>query len=427
MTGRTRWWLWMLFVVALAARLLYVGLGGAGQSPDNYREYVIAGQKLLKHGAIVSPFVPLDSDATSPSSLLPPIYTGIVAGAYWLLGVESPAATLALRLLNALATAAIVFPVFSVGQSLGGRRAGWLAAVIAALNPAVIGFVGLIWDTSLLTLGVCITAWWSWRLAAQRPSAWGWTGFGLWLGALAVFNPALTIAYPLFVLFPALRHADGRMHGLVVPVAATLLGWGVAITPWTVRNLVVLDELMYIRGGLWLEVWLGVCPEASGTGNRVYPTHFPLLNPDQQQRVAVLGEAAYIDEAGRMARAAIAADPLRFVHLSALRFVDYWAGTVFTHTTAGESRLPSSRARQVVLMVLLAETVVLLLGLLRWRRLPPGTGWLLGVIALFPLVYYFTHTAVRFRAPIEPLVGLIVAVVLVGLIRRRGHAPPAAP
>src|SRR3990172_1627886 len=113
--SRARRFLLGIFLVAFSLRVgVCVAKGALGRSPDGgYREYVLAGQRLLEHGAIVSPLILDDVDQT-PSTLMPPAYVGLVAGTYWLLGVETFAATLALQVLNALASSLCVVIAYLV-------------------------------------------------------------------------------------------------------------------------------------------------------------------------------------------------------------------------------------------------------------------------------------------------------------------------
>lgn len=111
--GRTAVGLFLLIALAFGLRVGYCAARGTlGRSPErNYREYVVAGQRLLQHGTLVSPLIVADVDRT-PSSLLPPIYVGLIATVYSLCGVETFAATLVLHLINAAATSLTVLLVF---------------------------------------------------------------------------------------------------------------------------------------------------------------------------------------------------------------------------------------------------------------------------------------------------------------------------
>ncbi len=404
----------VLILVAFGLRVGYcVAKGTLGRSPQRgYREYVMAGQRLLEHRTLVSPLIVADVDRT-PSAEFPPAYAGLVAVAYALLGVESSAATALLQVVNAAAGALTVLVVFLIAWSIGGRRAAWVAGAIATVNPTLVGFTDMIWDTSLFTLGVAVSAWMAQRLSARPVALRSWLGMGLWLGALALLNPALTVAYPFLVLWPLGR--SSRWHGRSVRRGAgmTVLGWLIAITPWTVRNYVHFGELVYIRYGFPLDLWLGVCPEADSQGGDVYVHQFPLNNDDVQREIAAIGERAFLRDRGDRARAAVAADPWRFAKLCAIRAVDYWTGSIFTHTTSDAGLAPRSAWRAGVMYFLMAEGAVVLFVLLIDHGLGRDLPWLLAIVASFSIVYCLTHIQVRFRAPTEPLMAIIVGLLTV--------------
>ena len=318
--------------------------GSLGHTGPGYLEYVRAGQRLLENGTLTSPLI-TDVVDPRPSALMPPAYAAFVAAVYALLGVNTFAATLTLHLVNAAATSLAVLFVFLIIRALSTLRAAWLGALIAAINPTLIGFTDYVWDTSLFALGVIVAAWFSIQLSSMPKTAGRWLAFGFYLGALALLNPALTIAYPFLVLWPVVRDRAGGLRPIIRTVLLATCGWAVAITPWTVRNYVQLDELLYVRSGIMLELWLGVCPETEEHGSAVYAEQFPLLNEGAQAHVSAVGEAAYLDECRTKALQAISGDPWRFARLSGIRAVDYWLGTVFTHTAPGEGGWPKGRMR----------------------------------------------------------------------------------
>ncbi len=408
----SRAWLIILLIGAFALRMGFcaakTGIGRALER--DYLEYVLAGQRLVQHGTLVSPLILADTD-TTPSSLLPPAYAALVAGVYALFGTGTFVATLTLQVINALATSLAVLGVFFITRRLAGDRAAWVAALVATVNPTLFGYTHLIWDTSLFTLGVVVTVWLSLRLSSRGTRWRNWFGFGLWLGALAMLNPALTVAYPFLVLWPLSNSCGWRLRPIVRGLAVTVLGWLVVITPWTLRNYHHFGELMYIRGGLALELWLGVCPEADMDGSAVYTRQFPLKNDTAQRRVASIGERAYIEECRARAMKAVSADPGRLVRLIAVRLVDYWGGTVYSHSPPGAGGWPRSLSRAGVTFFMLAEVILVAAFLLTRPRAGRDVPWLLATVISFSLVYCLTHVQIRFRAPTEPIMAILLAML----------------
>lgn len=417
-SGGTPGRLAIVFVAAFALRLAYISITpGLGKTlPKDYREYIVAAQRLLDRGTLVSPFI-IEDVTDTPSCLMPPGYAAFVAGVYWLFGAETFAATLVLHLIQAAATSLAAVLVFLTARSLGGPFAGRVAALLAIVNPAVVRYTGYIWDTSLFTLGVALGVWVAYRLSL-RPAPWRtWAGYGLLLGGLALLNPSLTIGYPFLVLWPLTKSNGWRWGAILRGVAATVCGWAIAIAPWTIRNYAHFGELIYVRCGLGMQLWLGVCPEASDGRSRVFHAQFPLMGPEQQHRIVEMGEGAYLNDRMRRSFQAIAADPPRFARLVAIRTVDYWAGTLFSHRDPGKGGWATSRLRAVGALFVMFEAVVIAGGLVFFRRIAVEPRWLLAVVISFSLVYCVTHVEVRYRTPCEPVVAVLAGMLISGVWR----------
>lgn len=403
-------------LVALAIRLGFcAATTGLGESlGEHYREYITAGTRLLQHGSLVSPFI-LEHTPTNPSAILPPVYAVLVAGVFGAFGVETSGSFLTLQIINALATSLVPLFVFLTASRLAGNKAGWIAACLTLINPTLFGFTTYVWDTSLFALGVSVAVWLALRLG-DSPRSRSCFAFGVYLGALALLNPALTAAYPFLVLWPLTKHFGTRWRKIVTGTVIVIAGWLVAITPWTIRNHVHFGELLYVRNGLMIELWLGVCPEADTSPPDAYYSHFPLLNEAAQERISAIGEGDYLEECAAKSRAAIAADPVRFLQLTGVRAVNYWAGTIFSRAYAGRSGIPTTALRRGVTLFLVCETLFIVAALLAIGRWPAACRWLLAAVISFCVVYCFTHVQVRFRAPSEPMMGVLIAV----LAARRG-------
>ncbi len=409
----SRAWLVMVVLLAVALRMgrcaTAEGLGRA--RPITYTEYTVAAQHLLEQGAFVSPLV-RDIVPEEPSALMPPVYVALVAGVYGVLGVGTFAATLALQVINALATSLAVPLAFHVTRRIADRRGGWIAALLVAFNPTLVGYTNYMWDTSVFTLAVIVSVWMACRLGERSALWWEWLAFGFWLGLVALLNPALTLAYPLLVLWPATKFGGWRLRSTVNPACLTVCGWLVAIAPWTVRNYVELGEFMYIRNGFPLQLWLGVCPEAEEHGAAVFASQFPLMNDEAQRRVSAIGEQAYLEECREQAMAAIAAEPVRYLKLVTIRILDFFAGTTYSHAPPEGGGWPKRPSRAVAMLFVLLETLVILIYLVGRRRAGPDLLWLLAIIVAFSVVYCLTHVQLRFRSPIEPLIAVVLGVML---------------
>jgi len=406
-------WLMLLLFLALALRLGRCASGeGLGRfTSPYYSEYLVAGERLAETGTLVSPLI-WEYTPQQPSALMPPAYVGLVGALYAAFGPGSFAAILTLQLINVIATSLAVLLTYSVARRIGGPAAGWIAALFVAFNPMLIGFSNYMWDTSLFTFAAITTVLFSQRLGQSHSLWWKWILFGGWLGAVALLNPALTLAYPLLVLWPATRSGGWRFRSALLPASLTVCGWLIVIAPWIVRNYIQLGELTYVRNGFQNELWLGVCPEAEEHPGAVFASRYPLMNKDAQARISSIGEQAYIEECGRQARAAIAADPLRYVKLVTIRAMDYFAGTTFSHASPGGGGWPKRPLRAIVMLFLSFEILVIVACALTHRKMRSDVVWLLAIIVVFSLVYCLTHVQIRFRSPTEPIIAIVLAVTI---------------
>lgn len=411
----------LLAILAFALRIVSCwAWGSLGRSPDLYREYVHAGSRLAAHGVITSPLI-LDDVSLEPSNMLPPAYTVVVSGVYALLGAESMAATLTLQLLNALATSIAVLLAFGIARRLCDSRAGWLAAIWVSMNPVVFGYAGLIWDTSFFIFAVCLVVWVLLKLA-DRPDDWKrQIGFGVLLGAVAHVNPALTIAYPLLVLWMLMRKGNRSAALIVRGVVLTTMGWLFAVTPWTMRNYHHFGELSYIRSSLGLVFWLGACPEAHSNPAEVYAAWYPMQNEVQQRILLEKGEQAYFEEWSRMAHTAIRNDFGGWLKLCGWRTIDYWTGTIFSHADPGDGGWPTNTLRAAGTVLMSLETLALIIGLLYVRHVGADLWWLVAITLIFSIVYMLTHVQLRYRAPTEPLIAIVLAVMATRILDRRSE------
>jgi hypothetical protein len=175
-----------------------------------------------------------------------------------------------------------------------------------------------------------------------------------------------------------------------VSTAALLL----TVTPWLIRNYVVLGKFAFIRSDLPAQLYYGNHP---GLGNqKADMSSSPVDNPAEYNRV---GEAAYMSEMRKLFLEYLRSHPGEFLRRSANRFLTYWTA-------------PPESSWGIV-------SVLAFIGL--------GLGiyeYGISVVPLsiplifFPMVYYFVFVWPKYRHPIEPAIIVLFAFAVSRIARQ---------
>jgi hypothetical protein len=196
-----------------------------------------------------------------------------------------------------------------------------------------------------------------------------------------------------------------------------LLGFVVAILPWTIRNYNTFGAWFYLRGNLPLELWSGNGPWADGYGDIASEDKpHPVFDRREAQRMVELGEWGYFQACRREVARWWGRDKRRFIELTVDRVRWFWLGR---HDFAAPAA-----ARAIKLVSVAGTGILALLGsvLVLWRR--AREGWVLvATAAVFPLPYYATQIMVRYRLPLEPILLILAAGGIVIAWRRLRGRP----
>jgi hypothetical protein len=176
-----------------------------------------------------------------------PLAPFFYAGVYRLTGgVNEKTGRAAVALLGGL----MVLLVYLLGRRLGGPVVGILAALLAAIYPTFIDNNEQILSEPLaaftLTAAVLGFLW------ASDPgrSLWAWLLPGAALGATALARPEYLPFAGVFALIALVRIGRRRGYRLGVASAALLVvAFAAVLTPWTVRNFLVLDRFVPVTTG----------------------------------------------------------------------------------------------------------------------------------------------------------------------------------
>jgi hypothetical protein len=314
--------------------------------------------------------------------------------------------------LNILFSTAVCVPIFHVGKHVASLGVGAAAAWLWALFPGAIMIpFEWIWDTSLSALLAATLLWATLQLPDSNRVR-DWCGYGLLWGFTLMTNPSLGSLLPFLLGWAAYRArsrgAAAPSTGLASWLKKSTLALGVvalSCVPWTLRNFVVFNRLVPLRSNFPLELYIG--------NNENYDDKHPRFpGPITKDRETVryfhMSEAQFMDEERHKAISFIVSHPRVELILFADRFAAFWTG--LPNAVQNFQSTDSWLVRVLMLCALLSGLGALAGIAIVVRRRRMYTFPLAAYPVVFPFLYYITHTSLRYRHPIDPVVLLLTAI-----------------
>lgn len=200
-------------------------------------------------------------DLRRPTAEYPPLFPGYLA--LWsLAGARSFGAhQLAATLLGAIAVLFIAL----TARRVAGEVAGAVAGLLAALHPMLFQPDAALMSESIYAPLVALLLLLIVR-ARERMTVWSWAAVGLTTGGAALARGEGLLLVPVLVIPTVVlaRGPDLKRRALLAVIA---VGACVAVVvPWTVRNIVVFDEVVPVSTNMLTVLGGANCPETySGT------------------------------------------------------------------------------------------------------------------------------------------------------------------
>lgn len=414
--------MWLIFLVALAARLGFAWylerqIPREALAPASFaQETGNIAQSLATGKGFSSPF----GRDTGPTAWLTPVYPLLVAAIFHVFGVFTRASFFAVVLLNSLFSSVVCFPIFHAGNRVAGTGtaggATWLWAVFP--NAVIVPFEW-VWDTSLSALLAATVLWATLELAES--TRWrDWCLYGLLWGFTLMTNPSLGSLLPFLTGWAAYRARREIKFSAFMPALAAVGIAFLCCAPWTVRNYLVFHRLIPLRSNLPLELYIG--NNENYVPNATWP---PKISKERELiRYFRLGEMPFMDEEKRKALAFIRSYPAVELKLIGARLVAFWTGLMNPWQA-----FTSEDATLLVRALLICSTASALVGLLGiaallWKRSSFAFP-LAAYPVVFPWLYYITHSNLRYRHPIDPVVLLLTAIAVRSLFKKPSGLKPA--
>jgi hypothetical protein len=300
-------------------------------------------------------------------------------------------------------------PIFFAGRRIGGTFVAATAASLWAIFPnAIVLPYEALWDSSLAAL-LAATILWATLWLDQSRRVKDWCLYGLLWGLALMTNAALA---SLLLLLVWIRSASRVLPALAAAVALLVC------VPWTIRNYAAFHAFVPLRSVMGLSLYAGNNEGADG----LTPSRHPISNSAERAKYIERGEIAYMSDKRSEGIRFMLLHPGAELRLIQNRFVAIWTGGT-AHPITDFLRSRSLWFRWVVLFNVFAAigaaAGIVVLFRQRSRYLFP-----LAIFPIvFPLPYYLTLAMPRYRHPIDPVLLLLIAIVLIYPHTRNSRFP----
>lgn len=390
-----------LVVAAFAVRIAFMLALGTYRfdRPDDRsdaNEDTYISHSLIEGHGFSSPF---STTYTGPTAWVTPVYPYFVAFAFKHFGVMSRRAYLFIEIIQSLFSALTVIPLIGIATYIGRRPAGMLAAVLWAFFPWFSRWaLTWIWETSLSALLLACLLWYALRLREQS-SRLTWIGFGALWGFTLLVNPALLSLFPVTLIVATYEPRRNWKQGLR-PTIFILAACFLVISPWLIRNRVVMGKWVFLRDNFGFEFALGNYHLSFGRG---WAGKHPSVNPGEFARYRDMGELAYIQANTNEALRFVRQYPGEFLALCAKRVVYFWDGSAMQYRGPVAPYWFPWSFGLFSFLLLPALWVCSRLKIPYWQML-------FAVVLIYPIPYYLTHPPVRYRHIVEPEMVLLISL-----------------
>ena len=335
-----------------------------------------------------------------PTAWLAPGYPAILALALKLFHMDVYAARIVGLALNCTASALTCLPIYAIGEKLFSRKVGLASCWVWVFLPMSVVFpLEWLWDQSFSALFLALLVWMTLSLEPESSAA-RWAGYGLGWAAGVLMNPALGAVVPFLLLWLGTKRSKGNF--LWRPLALTVVAFLIGVLPWTVRNYGAFGQFVAVKSNFGLEFWLGNNPEVKRNWT---PGQHPNNDSEQMRQLQQIGELNYMKAKQKQAVQFITAHPGAFAMSCFGRFADTWTGKA---DVPSDRFIFMLRAGRPYLLFSTAFSVLALAGfVLACRTCASKAAPVWIAVVVFPSVYYVTHTGLRYRHPIDPVLTVL--------------------
>ncbi|MFO7694596.1 MAG: hypothetical protein R6V57_16035 [Vicinamibacterales bacterium] len=366
------------------------------------------------------------------------LYVLLLAAIY---GVGGPEPLLA-RVIQAVAVG-LLHPLltYRVTARMFGARVGLVSAAVVAGYAYFVYYAAALLTESLYMVAILWSVDRAIALADARGqpvrrARWLWLQLGLALAAAVLLRQVVLVVVPVILLWAWRQSAGGgetRGSGAsgrrqaAAGVLSAVLVVAAAILPWTARNYQAFGRFVLLNTNAGFAFYWGNHP--------IHGTRFVPILPDGMYAALIPDDLRELDEA-RVERELmerglrfVAADPWRFLRLSAGRLEEYlkfWPSPNSGHVS-NFARVVSFGVCLPFMVggMILARSRALVLGGKGHPEPHPAVRLLLGVAGVYTLVHLASWTLVRYRLPVDAVLMPFAALSMAWLrdqVRDRARA-----
>lgn len=392
--------------VAFAVRMAVLSYGWH-MTPNAVRAFLPYGYELGRVARSIaagqgfsSPLRMVDS---GPTIWFTPIYPYLVASIFKIWGIFSEPSRIIIETLNCAFTALTVIPIYCIAQRTFRNSVAVCAAWAWVFLPTAVMFpITWIWDTAMAALFLALI-FWATLAVRDAKSIWAWSGYGALWAVGVLINPSLLSVFPFLVGW-AVWQAHRDSSSWVKFSAATLLVFTIGLVPWTVRNYRVFGKFIVLRSNFGLELWLGNNPEVPDTWNQ---SLHPNDDRKEAEKYKQMGEIAYMAEKQQVAFAYMRTHPADTLNHIFRRFVENWLA--ITDNPVDIWQYAPLHVKAFIVQNFLLSLFTFLGTLFAYRANPGKAFPFAMVVLVFPIVFYLTHSSLRYRFPMDPIMVVLAA------------------
>jgi hypothetical protein len=422
----------LIFLLALAVRVAFFSIQvmrnpqlWSHTAPFFNDELSQIAINLAQGRGFSSPF----SNGSAPTAWLCPLVPLLWAFVIRCVGSATGRTAMILIYISTLPSAACVAVYWLIARRIlrdrqAAARTALIVAAVFCVWPESLYILDFPWYFPWQELAVAVMVLLGLRWI-DRPGLKTAVPLGISAGILALINVTPVPVFAVLLLLPLFQHRTARQRIFGAAAVSVVLSV-LVISPWIVRNALVLHAFVPMRGNGGFSLWEGNNPIGCiiETRDSVHPHN----QQEELRRYQALGEVNYDREGSRRALAYMRAHPrVTLVRIAQRAYViwltdvtDKWSWDGRPYWQKGMVAIDKTMASTLAAWGLL----ILMLWALATKRLAglPYKGVFISLVFFLPLPFYFTLAENDYVAYLRSWLLLLVILAMSGALQTRAGA-----